>query len=84
MAATDDERMQLAATGDTAAFGEVVRTYQARLLRYAERMLGCRETAHDAVQDAFLRLWRSRHDYDAQSKLEGLLLRIVSRTPVPE
>ncbi len=67
-----------AAQGDTQAFGRLVEKHQRRLTRFAERMLGGdRESAADAAQEAFLRLWRSREHYRPQGQIERLLLRIV-------
>ena len=73
----DDQWMVRAAQGDTQAFGRLVERHQGRLTRFAERMLGDREAAADAVQEAFLRLWRSRAHYQAQGQMERLLLRVV-------
>ncbi len=45
--------------GDARAYGGLVSRHQARLGRYAMRMLGNREDAEDAVQEAFVRAYRS-------------------------
>jgi RNA polymerase sigma-70 factor (ECF subfamily) len=45
--------------GDTAAFAGLVARHRDRLGRYAVRMLGNREDAEDAVQEAFIRAYRS-------------------------
>ena len=45
--------------GDAAAYGGLVSHYRDRLARYAMRMLGDRSDAEEAVQDAFLRAYRS-------------------------
>lgn len=44
--------------GDVAAFSELVRSYQAELLRLAYRMLSDRGEAQDVVQDALMLAWR--------------------------
>ena len=48
------------ADGDGAAFQAAINRYWAPLTRYAARMLGDLDAAHDIAQDAFLRLWESR------------------------
>jgi RNA polymerase sigma-70 factor (ECF subfamily) len=45
--------------GDAAAYGGLVSHYRDRLARYAMRMLGDRGDAEEAVQDAFVRAYRS-------------------------
>jgi len=75
---TDDGRwLAMAAAGDEASFGSIVHAHQERLLGYAERMLGSRDSALDAVQETFLRLWGARHRYSAEGGLDRLLLCIL-------
>jgi RNA polymerase sigma-70 factor (ECF subfamily) len=47
--------------GDTGAYGELVARYRDRLGRYAMRMLGNEADAEEALQDAFVRGYRSLH-----------------------
>ena len=63
---------------DPAAFEQIVRGHQERLLRYAARMLGGdTDAAADVVQDAFLTLWTGRHGYRPCGRLRAFLLRTV-------
>ena len=50
----DPERGADMARGEEAAFTELYREYRTRLYQYALSLLRSRETAEDAVQDAFL------------------------------
>jgi RNA polymerase sigma-70 factor (ECF subfamily) len=61
-----DERdlAQRAADGDQEAFGELVRRHQAGVYNAAYRMLGNRQDAEDATQEAFLRGFRAIHSLD--------------------
>lgn len=45
--------------GDTGAYAILVARYRAQYARYAVRMLGSREDAEEAMQDAFVRAYRS-------------------------
>ncbi len=45
--------------GDQAAYAVLVARYRARLGRYAVHMLGDRDDAEEALQDAFVRAYRS-------------------------
>lgn len=73
----DDRLMQRASQDDTRAFGQLVRTHQQKALRFATRMLGDSDAAQDAVQEAFLRVWRGRERYRPQGHFGCFLLRIV-------
>jgi RNA polymerase sigma-70 factor (ECF subfamily) len=55
----DAEIVNRVRAGDTAAYAMLVARYRDRLGRYAVHMLGDREDAEEAVQDAFVRAYRS-------------------------
>lgn len=69
--------MTRAMRGDRSAFAVVVKTHEQRLCRFASRMVGDRDAAHDIVQDALIRLWQSRDRYVPQAAVSAYLLRIV-------
>lgn len=56
---TDADIVRRVRGGDTAAFSVLVARYRDRLGRYAVHMLGDREDAEEALQDAFVRAYRS-------------------------
>lgn len=55
---SDGEIVRRVRAGDTAAFAVLVARYRDRLGRYALHMLGDREDAEEALQDAFVRSYR--------------------------
>jgi RNA polymerase sigma-70 factor (ECF subfamily) len=56
---SDAEIVRRVRDGDTAAFAVLVARYRDRLGRYAVHMLGDRGDAEEALQDAFVRAYRS-------------------------
>jgi RNA polymerase sigma-70 factor (ECF subfamily) len=60
---TDAELMTLAKDGNADAFEVIYERHSVAAYSLAYRMCGKRGVAEDAVQDAFLSLWRNRHRY---------------------
>jgi RNA polymerase sigma-70 factor (ECF subfamily) len=78
---------ELTATDDAAradarpAAGELesrLEEHRVELTAYAYRMLGSAFEAEDAVQDAFLRAWRSYEGFEGRSQLRSWLYRITT------
>jgi RNA polymerase sigma-70 factor, ECF subfamily len=63
--------------GEDTAFEELVRTHGSRLLRVARRLLSSEEDARDAVQDAFVGVFKSIGTFESASTLSTWLHRIV-------
>src|SRR5512145_3093965 len=63
--------------GDPAAFETVVRTYGPRLTAVARRILQDEDQAREAVQEAFISAYRSRHQFQGDAKLSTWLHRIA-------
>lgn len=59
MGASDGDLVRRVKAGDARAYADLVARYRPRLARYATRMLGNREDAEEALQDAFVRGYRS-------------------------
>jgi len=56
-AASDGDVVRAVLAGDAERYAELVSRYRDRYARYAARMLGSRDAAEDAVQDAFIRAY---------------------------
>ena len=69
--------VERAREGDGDAFRELVESYSAKLFRLAWRITGDEQSAEDAVQETFLRAYRSLDRFDARSQFGTWLHRIA-------
>lgn len=72
----DCELLRRYVDGDRTAVEQMVRTYQPQLTRFAAAILNDRELAHDAVQETFIHLWKSRPS-SFDGKLITYLLTVI-------
>src|ERR1051325_4301876 len=64
--------------GDSRAYATLVARYRGQFARYAVRMLGSREDAEEALQDAFVRGYRSLAKCDDPDRFGSWLFRILA------
>jgi len=64
--------------GSAAAFEELVRLHDAGVLRLALRMVRSEEEARDIYQEAFLKAYRSIHEFRGECSFRTWLFRIVT------
>src|SRR5262245_1164701 len=74
----EDRVVRAATAGDEAAFTQLIERYRGELQVHAYRMLGSLEDAQDALQEAFLRAWRSRGTFRGRSTFRAWLYRITT------
>jgi RNA polymerase sigma-70 factor, ECF subfamily len=74
---SDDELMLLARGGLPAAFDELVRRHQERVLRVAGRRLGRSALAADVAQNTFLEVYRALPRYRACGMFTSFLYRVL-------
>ncbi len=74
---SDVEAVENARQGDHAAFRVLVERYQGRAYRLALRVLRDEESARDAVQEAFLKAYRSLDRFQGRSSFYTWFYRLV-------
>jgi RNA polymerase sigma-70 factor (ECF subfamily) len=74
---SDGELVRRVRAGDTGAYGPLVSRYRDRLGRYAIHMIGDREDAEEALQDSFVRAYRSLARCDDPARFGAWLYGIL-------
>lgn len=74
----DVQLIEQAQCGDLTAYETLVRRYQGQALRAAYLILGQRQEAEDAAQDAFVRAWHALDRFDRKRSFRPWLLTIVT------
>jgi RNA polymerase sigma-70 factor (TIGR02960 family) len=67
-----------AVSGEETEFGELAERHRRELHVHCYRMLASFDEAEDAVQETFLRAWRSRNSFDGGSLFRAWLYRIAT------
>ncbi len=86
--ATPDPRIQdhaslrQALAGDERGFEELVKRYERRAWRVARNLVPSDEDAHDLVQEAFMRVFRSLERFDFSHAFSTWLYRIVTNLAI--
>ena len=70
--------IRAAQRGDSAAFEQLVRSYDANVLRMAYNLLHSQEDAREVYQEAFLRVYRKLPEFRFDSAFSTWLYRIVA------
>ncbi len=81
---SDETLLRRVQSGERNVFAILVDRYQRRAFAVALRMLGRRQDAEDAVQQAFLRLYEARAAYDSRWRLSTWFYRILINACVDE
>lgn len=71
-------------TGDRGAFSELVRRHQAAVFTVCYRVLGNREDAEDAAQEAFVRAYGKLESFEGRSSFKTWMLRLATNVSLNE
>lgn len=74
----DRAALERVAEGDVESFTVLVERHEARLFRLCHRMLGDREEAREATQDAFLKAFRKAGSFEPRALVSTWLYRIAT------
>ncbi len=74
---SDADAVERARSGDHEAYRVLVERYQGRAYRLAARILGDADLARDAVQDGFLKAYRSLDRFEGRSGFYTWLYRLI-------
>jgi len=64
-------------TGDTGAFGELVRRYEGKIFRLAQHITQNREDAEDVLQETFMKAYEHLDQFKGDSKFYTWIVRIA-------
>ena len=82
-----DEDVQLMLkfkTGDNSSFEAILEKYHSPLINFFYRFVGDKIEAEDLAQEAFLRIYRSRHNYKPKAKLSTWIYCIAKNIALNE
>lgn len=74
---TDEQLVELAKSGDSEAFGEIVRRWERKIFALSFGMLGREDDAGDAAQEAFIAAYRNLKNFRGEAKVSSWLHRIA-------
>jgi RNA polymerase sigma-70 factor (ECF subfamily) len=77
VASDDLDLVHASKNGDVAAFEQLVKRYDRKLLRIAQSVTHNREDSQDAVQEAFLKAFQNLGEFREESKFSTWLIRIT-------
>jgi RNA polymerase sigma-70 factor (ECF subfamily) len=74
----DSELIELARSGDRAAYGVLVRRHQDRIHRHLLNLTGSREEALELAQEVFIKAWQALPDWRPEAQFHTWVYRIAS------
>lgn len=74
---TDENLVELAVSGDSEAFGEIVRRWERKIFALCFGMLGREDEARDAAQETFIAAYRNISKFRGEAKVSSWLHRIA-------
>ena len=74
---SDEEIVEITRKKDKEAYAEIIRRYEAKLMRYASYLINDSDKAADAVQNAFIKAYINLNGFKINKKFSSWIYRIV-------
>ena len=74
---TDENIVAMVTGGDVDAYGELMKRYEQKLLRYVIYLIHDQATAADVVQDTFIKTYQNLKGFNAKYKFSSWIYRIA-------
>jgi RNA polymerase sigma-70 factor (ECF subfamily) len=74
---TDEQIAEEIVNGNNELFGELVRRYEQRLVRYTTYILQDKSAAYDVVQDTFIKSFENLKSFNTERKFSSWIYRIA-------
>ncbi|MFA5030646.1 MAG: sigma-70 family RNA polymerase sigma factor [Patescibacteria group bacterium] len=81
---TDEELVEHVRSKDQEVYSELVKRYEARLLRYAHSFVHDNHAAQDVVQNAFIKAFINLNGFNTKKKFSSWIYRIVHNESLNE
>lgn len=76
-AVSDEQLVEIVRTKNKEAYAELIKRYQAKLLRYASYVTGDDHKGADVVQESFIKAYVNLNGFDTKKKFSSWIYRIV-------
>jgi|SRR3989344_6203342 len=73
----DEEVIEIVRTHDKEAYAEIIKRYQAKLMRYASYIIGDEHIGADVVQEGFIKAYINLNGFETKKKFSSWIYRIV-------
>ena len=74
---TDEALAVKVQSGDSIAYGELMKRYESKLTRYASKFLLSSDDAQDLIQDVFIKAYENINSFDVSRKFSPWIYRIA-------
>jgi RNA polymerase sigma-70 factor (ECF subfamily) len=74
---SDEEVVVVVRTKNKEVYAEIIKRYQAKLMRYASYMMGDEQKGADIVQESFIKAYINLNGFDTKKKFSSWIYRIV-------
>ncbi len=74
---SDEKLVVLTREKDSELYGEIVKRYQDKLLRYVRRLTNNSPDSEDVVQNSFIKAYKNLYEFDPRRKFSSWIFRIA-------